>query len=99
MEPHDHLPDELARHTGRYDELNVFGTHTGRTIEAERAAIAADRLHVAACPRTRLTGCAGDTRLSGEVHGREMLEATLGSPPRREDQLDAGGPESAMACS
>jgi hypothetical protein len=35
MEPHDHLSGEPARHTGRYDELNVFGTHTGRTIEAE----------------------------------------------------------------
>jgi hypothetical protein len=35
MEPTDHLPGEPARHTGRYGELNVFGTHTGRTIEAE----------------------------------------------------------------
>jgi hypothetical protein len=36
MEPHDGLPGEPARHTGQYHELNVFGTHTGRTIEAER---------------------------------------------------------------
>ena len=36
MEADDHLPGEPARHPGRYDELNVFGTHTGRTIEAER---------------------------------------------------------------
>jgi hypothetical protein len=36
MEPTDHPPGEPARHTGRYDELNVFGTHTGRTVEAER---------------------------------------------------------------
>jgi hypothetical protein len=36
MEADEHLPGEPARHTGRYDELNVFGTHTGRTIDAER---------------------------------------------------------------
>jgi hypothetical protein len=36
MEPDDHLPGEPARHTGQYHELNVFGTHTGRTIEAEQ---------------------------------------------------------------
>jgi hypothetical protein len=36
MEQRDHLPGEPAWHTGRYDELNVFGTHTGPTIEAER---------------------------------------------------------------
>lgn len=35
METSEHLPGEPARLTGRYDELNVFGTHTGRTIEAE----------------------------------------------------------------
>jgi hypothetical protein len=32
----DHLPGDPARHTGRYDELNVLGTHTGRMIEVER---------------------------------------------------------------
>jgi hypothetical protein len=36
MDPNEHLPGEPARYTGRYDELNIFGTYTGRTIEAER---------------------------------------------------------------
>jgi hypothetical protein len=30
MEPHEHQPDEPASRAGRYDELNVFGTPTGR---------------------------------------------------------------------
>jgi len=34
METDEQLPGEPARLTGRYDELNVFGTRTGRTIEA-----------------------------------------------------------------
>jgi hypothetical protein len=36
MEADEHLPGEPARHTGQYHELNVFGTHTGCTIEVER---------------------------------------------------------------
>lgn len=36
MEADEHLPGEAARHPGRYDEVNVFGAYTGRTIEAER---------------------------------------------------------------
>jgi hypothetical protein len=36
LEPDEYLRGEPARHTGRYDELNVFGTHTGGTIEAEQ---------------------------------------------------------------
>jgi hypothetical protein len=36
MESIDHLPGEPAPHTGRYDELNVFGAHTGLSIQAER---------------------------------------------------------------
>jgi hypothetical protein len=36
MDDNDHLPGEPARHAGRYIELNVFGTHTGRTIEAKQ---------------------------------------------------------------
>jgi hypothetical protein len=30
MEPHEHQPDEPASRAGRYDELNVFGTPTGK---------------------------------------------------------------------
>jgi hypothetical protein len=36
MKPDEHLPGEPARQTGRYDELNVFGTHTGRIVEVEQ---------------------------------------------------------------
>jgi hypothetical protein len=36
METDEHISGEPARLTGRYDELNVFGTRTGRTIEAHR---------------------------------------------------------------
>jgi hypothetical protein len=35
MKTGEHLPGEPARHTGLYDELNVFGTHTGRTTKAQ----------------------------------------------------------------
>jgi hypothetical protein len=42
METGEQLPGEPARHTGRYDELNVFGRQTGRTIEVEQG----DRLPV-----------------------------------------------------
>ena len=30
MEPHEHQPGEPASHVGRYDELNVFRTPTGK---------------------------------------------------------------------
>jgi hypothetical protein len=36
MEADEHLPGDPAPHTGQYHELNVFGTHTGRTIEVEQ---------------------------------------------------------------
>jgi hypothetical protein len=35
MEEHEHLPGEPARRAGRYDDLNVFGTHTGRVAHVE----------------------------------------------------------------
>jgi hypothetical protein len=36
MEPDEHLPSEPAQYTGRYDELNVFGTPTGLSIAANK---------------------------------------------------------------
>ena len=35
MDSNDHLPGEPARHTGEYQELNVFGASTGRSVYAD----------------------------------------------------------------
>src|SRR5579872_6730367 len=40
---HDHLPGERAAETGRFEELNIFGTPTGKLTHADRG----ERLPVA----------------------------------------------------
>jgi hypothetical protein len=35
MEPHEHRPGEPASRSGQYEELNVFGSRTGRMAHVE----------------------------------------------------------------
>jgi hypothetical protein len=35
MEPHKHRPGEPAFRSGQYEELNVFGSRTGRMAHVE----------------------------------------------------------------
>ena len=41
--PNEHDPGDEAPHTGHYEELNIFGSRTGRTIHVQEG----DRLPAA----------------------------------------------------